>query len=167
MAELKDNLIVDVKNNSTGSVSYYSEFSRMQRKWDKPDSSKKIPLEELRELISSSGGYELLEDYLLIKDVDVREELGLPVNKEFMLDEKEIKALLKKSVDVLDNTLENTSSAIKDKIAQSAIDTKLSDLDKLEVIKEHTGVDVLFAVQEKKEEEKQEKATDKKKSTKK
>jgi len=84
-----------------------------------------------------------------------------------MLDEKEIKTLLKKSVDVLETTLENTSSAIKDKIAQSAIDTKLSDLDKLEVIKEHTGVDVLFAVQEKKEEEKQEKATDKKKSTKK
>jgi len=81
MAELKDNLMVDVKNNSTGSVSYYSEFSRMQRKWDKPDSTKKVSLEELRELVSSSGGYELIENFLLIKDIDVREELGLPVNK--------------------------------------------------------------------------------------
>jgi hypothetical protein len=98
--------------------------------------------------------------------MDVREDLGLPINKEYMLDEKEIKAVLKKSVDVLENTLENTSGSIKDKIAQSAIDTKLSDLDKLEVIKEYSGVDVLAAIQEKKEEEKQEKA-DKKKSTKK
>jgi hypothetical protein len=166
MVELKDNMMVEVTNNSTGSVSYYSEFARMHRKWDKPSTKKKIALEELRELVSSSGGYELLENYLLIKDMDVREELGLPVNKEYLLDEKEIKALLKKSVDALETTLENTSEAIKEKIAQAAIDTKLSDLDKLEVIKEHSGVDVLFAIQEKKEEEKQEKA-DKKKTTKK
>jgi hypothetical protein len=166
MAELQDNLMVEVTNNSTGSVSYYSEFSRTLRKWDKPNSTKKISLEELRELVGSSGGYELLENFLLIKNMDVREDLGLPVNKEYMLDEKEIKAVLKKSVDVLENTLENTSDSIKEKIAQSAIDTKLSDLDKLEVIKEYSGVDVLTVIQEKKEEEKQEKA-DKKKTTKK
>jgi hypothetical protein len=166
MAELKENLMVEVTNNSTGSVSYYSEFSRTLRKWDKPNSTKKISLEELRELVGSSGGYELLENFLLIKNMEVREDLGLPVNKEYMLDEKEIKAVLKKSVDVLENTLENTSDSIKEKIAQSAIDTKLSDLDKLEVIKEYSGVDVLAAIQEKKEEEKQEKA-DKKKPTKK
>jgi hypothetical protein len=167
MAELKDNMMVEVINNSTGSVSYFSELSRIHRKWDKPDSKKKVSLEELRELVSASGGYELLENFLLIKDMDVREELGLPVNKEYMLDDKEIKALLKKSVDTIETTLENTSDSIREKIAQAAIDTKLSDLDKLEVIQEHSGVDVLFAVQEKKEEEKQEKATDKKKSTKK
>jgi hypothetical protein len=166
MAELKDNMMVEVINNSTGSVSYFSELSRIHRKWDKPDSKKKVSLEELRELVSASGGYELLENFLLIKDMDVREELGLPVNKEYMLDDKEIKALLKKSVDTIETTLENTSESIKEKIAQAAIDTKLSDLDKLEVIKEHSGVDVLFAIQEKKEEEKQEK-TDKKKTTKK
>jgi hypothetical protein len=166
MVELNDDMKVEVINNSTGSVSYYSEFSRMIRKWDKPNTTKKISLEELRELVSASGGYELLENFLLIKDMDVREELGLPVNKEHLLDDKEIKSVLKKSVDVLENTLENTSDSIKDKIAQTAIDTKLSDLDKLEVIKEYSGVDVLTAIQEKKEEEKQEKA-DKKKSTKK
>jgi hypothetical protein len=166
MAELQDNMMVEVINNSTGSVSYFSELSRIHRKWDKPDSKKKVSLEELRELVSASGGYELLENFLLIKDMDVREELGLPVNKEYMLDDKEIKALLKKSVDTIETTLENTSESIKEKIAQAAIDTKLSDLDKLEVIKEHSGVDVLFAIQEKKEEEKQEK-TDKKKTTKK
>lgn len=165
MAELKDNMMVEVVNNSTGSVSYYSELSRMNRKWDKPNTKKKISLEELRELVSASGGYELLENFLLIKDIDVREELGLPVDKTYMLDEKEIKAVLKKSVDVLVDTLENTSESIKEKIAQTAIDTKLSDLDKLEAIQEHTGVDVLFAIKEKKEEEKQAKA-DKKKATK-
>lgn len=158
MAQLNDNTMVEVINNSTGSVSFYSEYSRMSRKWDKPGSKKKVPLEELRELVSNSGGYELLENFLLIKDMDVREELGLPVNKEYMLDEKEIKALLKKSVDVLTETLENTSDSIKEKIAQTAIDTKLSDLDKLEVIQEHSGIDVLSAIKEKKDEEKEKKS---------
>jgi hypothetical protein len=158
MTQLQDNMMVEVFNNSTGSVSYYSELARMHRKWDKPDSKKKISLEELRELVSASGGYELLENHLLIKDVDVREELGLPVDKAYMLDEKDIKALLKKSVDVLSDTLENTSSSIKEKIAQIAIDTKLGDLDKLEVIQEHSGIDVLSAIKEKKEEEKEKKS---------
>lgn len=158
MAQLQDNTMVEVINNSTGSVSFYSEYSRMSRKWDKPGSKKKVSLEELRELVSNSGGYELLENFLLIKDMDVREELGLPVNKEYMLDEKEIKALLKKSVDVLTETLENTSDSIKEKIAQTAIDTKLSDLDKLEVIQEHSGIDALSAIKEKKDEEKEKKS---------
>lgn len=165
MAELKDDLMVEVTNNSTGSVSYYVESLRMNRKWDKPDTKKKISLEELREVVGSSGGYELLENFLLIKDIDVREELGLPVNKEYLLDDKEIKALLKKSVDVIATTLENTSDSIKEKIAQAAIDSKLSDLDKLEVIKELSGVDVLFAIQEKKEQEKEAKETTKTTST--
>lgn len=158
MAQLQDNTMVEVINNSTGSVSFYSEYSRMSRKWDKPGSKKKVSLEELRELVSNSGGYELLENFLLIKDMDVREELGLPVNKEYMLDEKEIKTLLKKSVDVLTETLENTSDSIKEKIAQTAIDTKLSDLDKLEVIQEHSGIDALSAIKEKKDEEKEKKS---------
>lgn len=158
MAELQDNMMVEVVNNSTGSVSYYSELSRMHRKWDKPETKKKVSLEELRELVSASGGYELLENFLLIKDVNVREELGLPINKEHMLDDKDIKAVLKKSVDVLESTLENTSDSIKEKIAQTAIDSKLGDLDKLEVIQEHTGIDVLSAIKEKKEEEKEKKS---------
>ena len=154
-----DNKLVEVINNSTGSVSYYSEFSRMTRKWDKPDTKKNIPLEELRELVSAAGGYELLEGFLLIKDMEVREELGLPVEKEYMLDDKEIAALIKKSASTLEDTLEVAPDTIKDKIAQSAIDSKLGDLDKLELIKEHTGIDVLAAVQEKKEEEKTKKST--------
>ncbi len=164
--ELQDNMLVEVINNGTGSVSYRSELSRMKRRWDKPGAMKKIPLEELRELVSSSGGYELLESVLLIKNIDVREELGLPIDESYLIDEKEIKTLLKKSVNTLETTLENTTQAIKDKIAQEAINSKLSDLDKLELISEHSGLDVLTAIQEKKEEEKEKKTTKSKGTTK-
>jgi hypothetical protein len=166
MVEINDKTVVEVFNNSTGSVSYYSELARTTRKWDKPDTKKKIALEELRELVSTSGGYELLENFLLIKDMDVREDLGLPIEKEFMLDDKDIKALLKKPLTAIEDTLENTSDSIKDKIAQIAIETKLNDLEKLDVIKEYTGVNVLSAIQEKREDEKEQKKDDtKEKST--
>jgi hypothetical protein len=161
---LTSDQLVEVINNDNGSVAYYSEYSRIWRRWDKPDSVKKVPLEELRELINTAGGYELLEGYLLIKDMEVREELGLPVDKTYILGEKEIKALLKKSVSVLTDTLENTTDTIREKIAHIAIDTKLADLDKLEVIKEHSGLDVLYMIQENKEAEKEKAAKVKLKS---
>lgn len=151
---LTDNQKIEVINNSTGSVSYYSEFSRIERRWDKPNSVKKVPLEELRELVNASGGLELLEGYLLIKNLEVREELGLPVEKSYLLEEKDIKDVLKKSLSVLTDTLQNTTETIREKIAQVAIDSKLGDLDKLEAIKEFTNVDVLAAIQENKEAEK-------------
>ena len=140
-----------------------SEYNRIDRRWDKPNSVKKIKLEELRELVNMGGGLELLENHLLIKDPAVREELGLSLDKSYILEEKDIKALLKKATSTLIDTLENTTESIKEKIAALAIETKLADLDKLEAIKEHTGVDVLAVIQENKEIEK-EKANSKTKS---
>jgi len=156
--ELQNNQLVNVINNTNGVVGYYSEYNRIQRRWDKPNSVKKIALEELRELVNSAGGIELLENHLLIKDPQVREELGLPLEKSFMLEEKDIKDLLKKSVSALKDTLLNTSESIKEKIAHIAVEMKLSDLEKLELIKEHTGIDALTLIQDKKEEEKQAKS---------
>lgn len=154
---LKEDMLVEVVNNGTGSVSYFSELSRMKRRWDKPNSKKKIKLEELRELVSSSGGYELLTSSLLIKNPDVRIELGLPVDEEYLLDDKQIKELLKKAASTIRETLENAPESIREKTATIAIETELSNLDKIEAINELSGIDVLTAIQEKREEEKEKK----------
>lgn len=152
--KLTDKTMVKVFSNSNGAVFYFSELSRTKRRWDKLGSFKNISLEELRELVGSAGGLELLRDDLLIKDIDVREELGLPVEKSYVLDEEGIKSLLSGSLEELKTTLDNTTETIKENIAQIAVAQKLSDLDKLEVIKDASGVDVLAAIQEAKEDEK-------------
>jgi hypothetical protein len=156
--------LVEVINNSTGSVSFNPGYGRADHRWDKADSKKKIPLDDLRELVNQLGGIELLEGYLLIKDMEVREDLGLSVDKSLILEDKDIKALLKKPIDKLTDVLENTSESIREKIAHVAIDTKLSDLDKIEVIKEYSGLDVLTVIQENKEVEKEKAAKVKLKS---
>ncbi|WP_372011322.1 hypothetical protein NBRC13296_12160 [Paenibacillus chitinolyticus] len=152
--KLTDKTMVSVFNNNGGVVFYYSELNRVKRRWDKPNVDKKISLEELKELVNTAGGYELLRDDLLITDIDVREELGLPVEKEYMLDDQGIKELLGRSQEDLEEVLSNASDAIKEKIAHVAILIQLADLNKIEVIKANTGIDILSAIQQGKEDQK-------------
>lgn len=160
--KLTDKTMVAVYSNTNGTVFYHTELNRTKRVWNKIGSSKNISLEELRELVGSAGGYELLIGDLLIKDNDVREELGLPVEKSYVLDEAGIRSLLAGSLDELQSVLNDTTDTIKENIARIAITDKLADLNKLEAIKDASGVDVLLAIQEAKEDEKAKNKSDNK-----
>src|SRR5690606_41523295 len=92
--KLKDTTKITVYNNSTGKVGFRCVISRKKYKWDKPDSIREVPFGDLKELAYSRGGIPLLRDALLIKDIDVRMEPGLPIEKEHILDEKDITLLL-------------------------------------------------------------------------
>lgn len=168
-SQLNDEMLIEVFNISTGSVSYYSELSRMKRRWDKSNAlvniPKKVPLNELRELVSSSGGYELLTRGLLIKDMNIRKDLGLPIDKEYLLDDDGIKDLLTKSPKIIRDTMKKAPKTINEKVANIAIETELSDLNKLEVIKEYSSIDCLYVIQENKETKKEEKLQKQNKKT--
>jgi hypothetical protein len=146
-------IMVEVFNNDTGSVSYYSEYNRIKRLWDKPDSVKKIELEEIKDQMNTRGGAVLFqESILLIKDNAIREELGLSNLPEFLIDNVGVGELLKKEVEEIKSTLENAPDTIKEKVASIAIEQEIKDMDKIEVVKDITGVDVYSAIKEKKEE---------------
>lgn len=152
--QLNDKAVIEVFNNSGGVVAYYSELNRINRRWDKPETVRKISLEELKELVNSSGGYELLCEDLLIKEIDVRLELGLPVDPEYLMGEKEIKELLSQSIHELKSSLSASTKAFKERVAAVAVDVKITDTDKMELIQRHTGVDVYALIKERKENEK-------------
>lgn len=152
--KLTDATIVEVFNNTTGAVAFNTDI-KGKRKWDKPDSVKKVTLGELKDLINSRGGERLLLECLLIKDIDIREELSLPIEAEHLLDRNDVEQLLKGDADQIGDILEKTNSGVKEKVASVAIEQKITDTDKMEVIQEHTGVDVYSAIKEKKEEEKE------------
>jgi len=149
--QLSDSQMVEVWNNGTGTV-FYKVDDKPKRVWDLPDSMKKIALGELRALVNMAGGFVLLAEELLVKDIAVREDLSLPTTIEMMLGREEIESLLKSDVDALDSALENTNGVIKDKIADIAIKNKITDTEKMEVIQVHTGVDVYNAIKDAKEE---------------
>lgn len=145
---IKDKALIEVYNNSTGSVSFYSNIARIKRSWDKPDIVKKIAFEELRELVGEAGGYDLLVEVLLIKDNSARLELGLPMNPEYLMGDKEVAEALDKPLNEFKNIVEIAPKPVVEKMAMKAIETELSDINKMDAIKEKTGIDVLSAIRE-------------------
>jgi hypothetical protein len=143
---------VDVWNNSMGRVSFTIDGKKTL--WDKVGAKKSVDLEILKELVNITGGYTLLNEELLIKDISVREELGLPVTPGQMLDAKGITELLTKSSVEIDTVLSDSNSGIIEKVAAEAINQKITDLDKMDVIEKYSGVDVLAAIKELKEDAK-------------
>ncbi|MEK4008340.1 hypothetical protein [Paenibacillus sp. FSL H3-0333] len=143
---------VDVWNNSMGRVSFVLDDKKYL--WDKVGAKKSVDLEVLKELVNITGGYTLLNEELLIKESAIREELGLPVSPGQVLDAKGITELLTKSSVEIEAVLSDSNSAILEKVAAEAIKQKISDLDKMDVIEKYSGVDVLSAIKELKEDAK-------------
>lgn len=152
--KLTNETMVEVINTSSGSAGYIPEMSTVSKKWERQGAIKKVKLGELRDVIGTTGGYVLFsENILLIKDEAIREELGLPELDEYVLTDKEIKDLLNtKSADDLEDVVQNCSEDMLDTITMTAIKEEVSDLNKIKVIEDYTGVDVVDAIKELREE---------------
>lgn len=155
VTKLTQDTLVDVTNTSTGSVGYTPEQSTVMRKWEKQNVSKKVKLGELREVVGTTGGYVLFaENILLIRDEKIREELNLPELDKYTLTIPEIKDLLhNKPLDELVDMVENCTQDQLDSITNVAIETSISDFNKIKTIEEYTGADVVSAIKEKSEKE--------------
>ena len=149
-----NDMMIEVINTSSGSVGYTPEMSTVSKKWERQGTVKKVKLGELRDVIGTVGGYVLFsENLLLIKDADVREELGLPELDEYTLTDREIKDLLNnKSVDDLEEVVQNCTDDMLDTITNTAINEEVSDLNKLQLIEDYTGINVVEAIKEHQEE---------------
>lgn len=149
-----NDMMIEVINTSSGSVGYIPDMSTVSRKWERQGTVKKVKLGELRDVIGTVGGYVLFsENLLLIRDEEVREELGLPELDEYTFTEKEIKDLLKnKSIDELEEVVQNCTDDMLDTITSTAIQEEVSDLNKLRIIEDYTGVNVVEAIKTHQEE---------------
>lgn len=153
--------MIEVINTSSGSAGYVPEMSTVSKKWERQGATKKVKLGELRDVIGTTGGYVLFsENILLIRDPEAREELGLPELDEYVLTDKEIKELLlNKSIDELEEVVQNCTDDMLDTITTTAINEEVSDLNRIKVIEDYTGVDVIEAIKEKQEENPKAKTT--------
>ena len=156
-----NDMLIEVINTSSGSVGYVPEMSTVSKKWERQGAVKKVKLGELRDVVGTVGGYVLFsENLLLIKDAEVREELGLPELDEYVFTESEIKELLKnKSVDDLEEVVQNCTDDMLDTITTTAIKEEVSDLNKLQLIEDYTGINVVEAIKEHQEENPKAKTT--------
>lgn len=152
--KITNDTMVEVINTSSGSVGYVPEMSTVSKKWERQGTVKKVKLGELRDVIGTVGGYVLFsENLLLIRDESIREELGLPELDRYTFTEKEVKELLQsKSLDELEDVVQNCTDDMLDTITTTAIKEEVSDLNKLRMIEDYTGVNVVEAIKSHQEE---------------
>ena len=144
---------IEVESIGVGSVGYQPDHNPLiRRRWDKPGVKKMVPFEEIQEVMSSTGGYNLFRYHLLIKDPEVRKELDLPIDDKFeMYAEKDIEALLKGTSVKIKETLPDLPRSIQERVAQKAMEMDIDSVPKLKAIKEITGIDVYKMIEDKEE----------------
>ena len=152
---LDENTIIEVESIGVGSVGYQPDYNPLiKRRWDKPGIKKKIKLGELQEVISTTAGYNLFLHHLLIKDVDVRAYLDLPIDESLMYSDTDLEKLLNGPLPKMKQVIETLPIESKKRLAEKAADMRIDSVPKIKLIKEHTDIDVYKLIEQLEERDK-------------
>lgn len=145
---MEDSRLVEISNRSAGGVTYIiPEMQNLTRRFE-VNEIKYVPFEELRRLMYLPGGESILKDYLIIRDQEVLEALGLKVEPEYFYTEKEIKYLFEHgSLDEFLDCLDFAPLGVIHTIETLAVTMPLNDIAKRHAILEKTGFDVTRAIE--------------------
>ena len=137
--------LVSVTNRNNGTTGY-TLSNGIHRTFNLKE-TKKIDLEELRELSTIPGGDFLLKNYLIINDKSALDYLELNPEPEYFYTEEEIKTLLLSgSVDQLEDCLNFAPQGVIDLVKSLAIQLEIPDIRKRDLIFEKTGFNVNNAI---------------------
>lgn len=136
---------VTVTNRNNGTTGY--TLQNGVRRQFQIGQSRKVDLEELRELAAIPGGEYILQNYLIINDKTALDYLNIAPEPEYFYTEKEIKELLLNgTLDQFEDCLNFAPQGVIDLVKSMAIDLKLPDVRKRELIFEKTGFNVTNAL---------------------
>ena len=136
---------VTVTNRNNGTTGY--TLQNGVRRQFQIGQSRKVDLEELRELAAIPGGEYILQNYLIINDKTALDYLNIAPEPEYFYTEREIKELLLNgTLDQFEDCLNFAPQGVIDLVKSMAIDLKLPDVRKRELIFEKTGFNVTNAL---------------------
>jgi hypothetical protein len=143
-----------VKNRSTAEVIITIPNRNIRKTIYPGQTLDSLTFGDLEEFAGLPGGDTLLREYLQLSEVEVKNlDLGNP-EPEYNMSEKDIYELITKgSLDAFLDCLDFAPTGVIDIIKKLAVDLPISDMNKMEAIKEKTGFDVALAIQHKKEEQ--------------
>lgn len=145
---MDDNKQVKVKNRVNSLVVYVvPDMGNLKREFQGQE-EKILTFEELRKLSYTPGGDVILKDYLVIKDKEVLEALGLNVEPEYFYTKEDIIKLLKEgSLDEFLDCLDFAPDGVVDLVKEYAVTMPLNDVEKRQAILDKTGFDVNIAIE--------------------
>lgn len=111
--------------------------------WTNINASLDLTLEEIKNILNTPGGRDILENKVIIEDADLVKDLGLDVEPEYYYTENDVENLLANgTVAQLKDTIDFAPEGTISLIVETATKMKLGDRNKLQVIKEMTGANV-------------------------
>lgn len=139
---------VKVVNRYSGHVGYSIPELNIVRQFEIRE-SKDISFDELERLAYTSGGPELLTNYLLITDREVLAELPNlgKIEPEYFYEEKDVIGMLTTaSLDAFLDCLDFAPDGVLDLIKEKAVELPLNDVSKRNAIKDKLNFDVEQAI---------------------
>ena len=140
------NTVYNVRNRSASKVVYRIPEDGIRREFA-PGEIKKISGAELEKLGYQSGGREIMSLFLQIQNAEKVADLGLLVEPEYNMSEKEIIDLIKTgSLDAFLDCLDFAPTGVIDLLKVYSVTIPLSDFQKRKAMKEKLGFDVDAAI---------------------
>lgn len=148
---MDNNRKVLVRNRSNSIVIYHVDDMGVRREFA-PGETKMIPLSEIYALSQKQSGLYQLRNNLFVQDTAAIQEMQMHVEPEYFLDEAGVRNLLQNgSVDELIDCLNFAPKGVIELLQKQALELPLNDLQKINVIKEKLGFDVVGALKHRKE----------------
>ena len=146
MEDSKKVKVVNRKGN--GTVCYtIPDMGNLQRVYQDGE-QKIITYEELRKLSYIPGGDVILNDYLIIKDGQILEELNMTPEREYFYTKEDIIRLMTEgSLDEFLDCLDFAPEGVKESIKNIAVELPLNDVAKRQAIQEKLGFNVTNAIE--------------------
>ena len=137
---------VQVRNLSGQSVTMILPDEHIRRVFG-PEEVKEVPYSELQKVYARSGGAVLFKDYLAIEDKDIAEEFGVSEDlftHEYSWTKEDVVELLKNpdKMDELKDALDFAPEGIINLIVDTAVELRVPDVNKRQVITEATGKNI-------------------------
>lgn len=140
---------VKIKNRSASQIIYTIPELGIRREFA-PGETKIIAFDELEKLNWQAGGRELMMGFLQVTENKAIEDLNIPTEAEYHMNEEQIiDLLLKGDLDAYLDCLEFAPVGVIDLIKLYAVELPLTDTRKIEALKERTGFDAAVAYKNK------------------
>lgn len=141
-----------VRNRSTGTVIYKVPDFNVRREFA-PGEIKEISQEELAALIQRPGGRNILMKYLQVNKEDIKSLDVVQPEQEYFYTDEDVKRIMKfGSQDEFLDMLDFSPAGVINMIKDYAVKLPLTDLYKIEALKNKTGFDSAKALDNSKDE---------------
>ena len=145
---MNKNTKIKITNRSESYLSYgMPDLNNGFRRKFAPGETKEVPFEEIQKLAYIPGGDYMLQHYLVISNIEARDEILGNVELEYDFTAAEVKNLLQNgSLDQLLDCLDFAPLGVIDLVKKTAVEMKLFDTRKREAILNKTGFNVTSAI---------------------